>query len=92
MFARKRKVDLSKPPPKRRKSKVPEVEEISFDFTARQDYLTGFHKRKLQRAKHAKEQAVERERLEKIEARKRVWHSMQIIGSLLTLGLATRGS
>ena len=89
MFARKRKVDLSKPPPKRRKAKVPEIEEISFDITARQDYLTGFHKRKLQRAKHAKEQAVERERLEKIEARKMVRHIVQKVQPTLTLVLAT---
>ena len=71
MYARKRKVDLSIPPPKRRKNKTPAIEEIAFDVSAREDYLTGFHKRKLQRAKQAREQATERERLEKIEARKK---------------------
>lgn len=72
MYARKRKVDLSNPPPKRRKSKVPAIEEIAFDFSAREDFLTGFHKRKLQRVKQAREQAAERERLERIEARQKV--------------------
>ena len=72
MYAKKRKADLSNPPPKRRKSKASAIEEISFDPDARQDYLTGFHKRKLQRAKYAREQAMERGRLEKIEARKNV--------------------
>lgn len=59
------------PPPKRRK-KTPAIEEISFDFSAREDYLTGFHKRKLQRIKHAQEEAAKKEREERIIARKRV--------------------
>lgn len=58
------------PPVKRRK--VEPVEEIEFDFAAREEYLTGFHKRKLQRAKHAQEEAVKKERVQKIEVRKQV--------------------
>ena len=43
------------PPPKRRKTDTTRIEEVTFDLADRQDYLTGFHKRKLQRTKHAKE-------------------------------------
>ena len=60
------------PPTKRRKTEPTAVEEITFDLSARQEYLTGFHKRKLQRAKHAKENAGRRERAEKLEERKEV--------------------
>jgi ribosomal RNA-processing protein 17 len=59
------------PPAKKRKTES-KVEEITFDLGARQDYLTGFHKRKLQRAKFAQEKAAERARLERIEQRKKV--------------------
>ncbi|KAL8795754.1 MAG: hypothetical protein Q9195_001806 [Heterodermia aff. obscurata] len=55
---------------KKRRKTASAVEEIKFDPLARQDYLTGFHKRKLQRAKHAKEEAAKRDREEKITARK----------------------
>lgn len=60
------------PPPKKRRKPVPTIEEIQFDASAREDYLTGFHKRKLQRIKNAKEEAAKKEREEKIEARKLV--------------------
>ena len=59
------------PPNKKRKTES-KVEEVTFDLDARQDYLTGFHKRKLQRAKYAQEKAAERARLDRIEARKKV--------------------
>ena len=55
---------------KRRRKSAPAIEEIIFDSTARQEYLTGFHKRKQQRIKNAKEEAAKREREEKIVARK----------------------
>lgn len=70
------------PPVKKRKTQA--VEEITFDTTDRQDFLTGFHKRKLQRAKHAQNVATKREREERIEARKHVGHSQALI---LTLSL-----
>ena len=57
-------------PPKKKRKAAYTVEEIKFDFNAREDYLTGFHKRKLQRTKHAKDEAEKREREAKIEARK----------------------
>lgn len=60
------------PPPnkKRRtmpapKMKGPRPEEISFDLSAREDYLTGFHKRKVQRTKAAQEAADKRAKEEK---------------------------
>ena len=56
------------PPPKRRK--IEPVAELTFDPEARQEYLTGFHKRKLQRIKHAQETAQKQEREEKVRARK----------------------
>ncbi|KAI1214934.1 nucleolar protein 12-domain-containing protein [Annulohypoxylon truncatum] len=72
MFARPRpKKGLLPPPPKKRKIQH-SVEEIKFDTDARSDYLTGFHKRKLQRIKNAQEQAAQRARQEKIELRKQV--------------------
>lgn len=49
------------------------VDEVTFDFNAREDYLTGFHKRKLQRAKHAQEQAAKQEREDRIQQRKEVF-------------------
>jgi Nucleolar protein 12 (25kDa) len=48
------------------------IEEVTFDLADRQDYLTGFHKRKLQRTKHAKEIAEKKARAERIEHRRAV--------------------
>ena len=63
-------------PIKRRK--VSTVEEISFDTTAREEFLTGFHKRKQQRILQAREQAARREREEKIKERKRVHRLLEV--------------
>ena len=60
----------SQPPRKKHKSSDPPPEEIIFDPSARQEYLTGFHKRKQQRIKHAQQVAVQREREAKALARK----------------------
>lgn len=63
------------PPTKKRKTEKtggPVVEEINFDTAARQEYLTGFHKRKLQRAKHAQEAAEKKARADRIVDRKKV--------------------
>ncbi|RMZ80743.1 hypothetical protein DV738_g2625, partial [Chaetothyriales sp. CBS 135597] len=48
------------------------VEEIVFSPTAREEYLTGFHKRKVQRTKAAQEAARKKEREERIRQRKRI--------------------
>lgn len=65
------------PQAKRRKITTSTVEEVNFDPTAREDYLTGFHKRKVQRIKQAQEHAVKRAREERIEERKKVCTSSQ---------------
>lgn len=64
-------------PIKRRK--VSTLEEISFDSAAREEFLTGFHKRKQQRISHAREQAIQKERDERIKERKRVQPCLNVI-------------
>ena len=49
-----------------------QMDELTFDFDARQDYLTGFHKRKVQRIKHAQEEAAKKEKEEKVVNRREV--------------------
>ncbi|KAF2156827.1 hypothetical protein K461DRAFT_309061 [Myriangium duriaei CBS 260.36] len=56
--------------PASKRRKVEPVAELTFDPAARQEYLTGFHKRKQQRIKHAQEAAQKREREEKVQQRK----------------------
>ena len=62
------------PPPtkKRRITKSTAPAEINFDFSAREEYLTGFHKRKQARIKHAQEQAAKMEHEEKLRLRAQV--------------------
>ena len=71
MFVTPRVKRVGAPSTKKRKVSSA-IEEITFDSNARQDYLTGFHKRKLKRIQHAKEEAARKERQEKISARKTV--------------------
>ncbi|KAL8673764.1 MAG: hypothetical protein Q9168_001825 [Polycauliona sp. 1 TL-2023] len=66
----KRKSTSRIAPIKKRRKGEPAIEEISFNFDDREEYLTGFHKRKVQRIKHAKEEAVKKEREEKVANRK----------------------
>ncbi|KAI8282034.1 Ribosomal RNA-processing protein 17 [Colletotrichum sp. SAR11_240] len=77
MFARPRPKKSALPPPPKKRKAESAVEEVNFDFDARQDYLTGFHKRKLQRVKFAQEQAAKKAREEKIEMRKQVKQERQ---------------
>lgn len=60
------------PPPKKRKTRDATIEEINFDFDKRSEYLTGFHKRKVQRSEQAKKEAAQKEREERIKMRKQV--------------------
>ena len=60
------------PSTKRRRLDPSAVEEISFDLSARQEYLTGFHKRKVQRTKAAQEAAQRRAKEELLDHRKKV--------------------
>lgn len=60
------------PPPKKRKMNVTAPESITFDPAAREEYLTGFHKRKLERIKHAQDENAKREKEEKLRFRREV--------------------
>ena len=55
-----------------KRKRFDQPEEITFDFSARQDYLTGFHKRKLERAKHAQDISIRKEKEVKLETRRQV--------------------
>jgi ribosomal RNA-processing protein 17 len=60
------------PPPSKKRKTDHKIEEISFDFSSREEYLTGFHKRKVQRATRAKAEAEKKAKEEKIVLRKQV--------------------
>lgn len=78
MFARPRpKKNILHAPSKKRKN-AHAIEEISYDPEARSDYLTGFHKRKLQRQKIAQEQLAKQARQEKIDARREVSYDIML--------------
>lgn len=72
MFAKPRVKKSILPPPNRKRKNTSEVEEVTFDNDARQEYLTGFHKRKQQRIKNAQEAAAKRAKQEKLDTRKQV--------------------
>ena len=55
--------------PSKRK-RASKVEEVEFDFSKREDYLTGFHKRKVERIKRAQAENAKKEKEEKIQQRK----------------------
>jgi ribosomal RNA-processing protein 17 len=56
----------------KRRRPNPQVESLTFDPEARNEWLTGFRKRKQQRIKHAQEQSAKIEKEEKVQARKQV--------------------
>ena len=60
------------PPPSKKRKQDHKIEQIDFDFSKREEYLTGFHKRKLQRVKNAQAEAAKKEREEKVQMRKQV--------------------
>ncbi|PTB62764.1 hypothetical protein BBK36DRAFT_37079, partial [Trichoderma citrinoviride] len=70
MFVKPRPKKSPLPPPSKKRKYG--VEEVSFDFDARHEYLTGFHKRKQQRIKHAQEEAAKRAREERLRTRKQI--------------------
>ncbi|KJZ75534.1 hypothetical protein HIM_04997 [Hirsutella minnesotensis 3608] len=72
MFAKPRPKKSILPPPIKKRKTTSSVEEIPFDDSARQEYLTGFHKRKQQRIKHAQEQAAKLARQERLDTRKQL--------------------
>lgn len=60
------------PSAKRRKLDRNRIEEITFDPSARETYLTGFHKRKQARIRHAQELAAKKEKEEKAREKREV--------------------
>lgn len=60
------------PPSKKRKIKTVHEEKIDFDPAAREEYLTGFHKRKLARRKFAEDENAKKEKEEKLRFRREV--------------------
>lgn len=60
-----------------KKGKKNGVAEVVFDKGSREEYLTGFHKRKVQRQKKAQETIKEQERLARIEERKQIREERQ---------------
>jgi ribosomal RNA-processing protein 17 len=58
--------------PALKRRKTSKVEEVSFDAADREEFLTGFRKRKQQRIKHAQEIAIKRAKEEKRQDRKKV--------------------
>lgn len=74
------------PADKKRKVNAKQVEEISFDPEARQEYLSGFHKRKVQRAEHGRELAEKRAKEATVQARKEVCYQFLLMGMLLLGG------
>jgi ribosomal RNA-processing protein 17 len=60
------------PNPNKKRKTEHKVAEISFDDNAREDYLTGFHKRKVERAKRARAEAEKKMREERVGMRKQV--------------------
>ncbi|TKA74395.1 hypothetical protein B0A55_04520 [Friedmanniomyces simplex] len=57
---------------KKRRLDSQQPNELTFDPTARQEYLTGFHKRKVARKENARETAIKREKEERVVQRKQV--------------------
>ncbi|KAJ5872556.1 Protein required for cell viability Rrp17 [Penicillium soppii] len=57
---------------KRKVVAAPKVEEINFDPESRQEWLTGFHKRKVQRAKQAQENAAKQYKEDKRAMRAKI--------------------
>lgn len=60
------------PPPNKRYKVGHKIDEISFDFNSREEYLTGFHKRKVARIKNAKAEAEKKSKEERRIFRRKV--------------------
>ncbi|KAI1791294.1 nucleolar protein 12-domain-containing protein [Ganoderma leucocontextum] len=54
----------------KKKAKREQIKEIVFDDDARWEFLTGFHKRKVQKKEAAKKKAQERDKQERLETRR----------------------
>ncbi|KAF2725467.1 hypothetical protein K431DRAFT_290588 [Polychaeton citri CBS 116435] len=56
--------------PLTKRRKLDQPEEIKFDLSARQDYLSGYRRRKQARIQHAREVAIKKEKEEKTKERR----------------------
>jgi ribosomal RNA-processing protein 17 len=75
------------PPLSHKKRKIEhKIEEINFDDEKRADYLTGFHKRKVARAKQAQLEAEKMAREERVKFRKQVGLIYSLMEERLGLG------
>jgi len=54
----------------KRRAKREQIKEVVFDDEARREFLTGFHKRKVQKKEAAKKKAQDREKQERLDARR----------------------
>ena len=57
---------------KKRRLDSQQPAELNFDVSARQEYLSGFHKRKVARKENARETAIKRDKEERVVQRKQV--------------------
>lgn len=79
------------PPPSKKRKTDHKIEEISFDDEKRADYLTGFHKRKVARAKAAQVEAEKKAREERVVIRKQVCLPLFFLGFVCGFGGEGRG-
>ncbi|SPO00683.1 uncharacterized protein DNG_03431 [Cephalotrichum gorgonifer] len=77
MFARPRPKKSILPPATKKRKTEHTIEEVSFDNSSREEYLTGFHKRKVQRIKRAQEEAEKRAKEERLQIRKELREKRQ---------------
>ncbi|CAL1707443.1 unnamed protein product [Somion occarium] len=54
----------------KKRARREQIKEVVFDDDARREFLTGFHKRKVEKKENAKKKAQEREKQERLEARR----------------------
>ena len=85
IFVRPRPKKSVLPPPSKKRKVDHKIAEINFDFNARSEYLTGFHKRKVQRTKQAQLEAAKKAREEKILMRKQVRQSCRNTGGIVLI-------
>jgi hypothetical protein len=83
---------MAAPAPKKRKLGVTAPEKIEFDFSAREEYLTGFHKRKVARIKHAQDENAKREKEEKLRFRREVRTTLHTPMFSLSFIVATKNA
>ncbi|KAI0093383.1 hypothetical protein BDY19DRAFT_883064 [Irpex rosettiformis] len=54
----------------KKRARKEQIKEVVFDEAARREYLTGFHKRKVEKTEAKKKAAIERDKQQRLEARR----------------------